>query len=213
LGFVFAVASPSTTTHDKQKKRPQRPQGDYDMPPLADSDTEKKTAPTKYDNNLRIRNWKIRPTITDKRIARNLLRGQPDYKAVMNAGYAESTARANATEIINRPGVQTALAQALEAATMKAKNKPLKEAVSETMVAGLDATKVTKQGVTVTDFTERRRSAETVATFAGMRPASQLDVAPGESYHDRILRLNASMGRVGMVIDSYADEDAEETDK
>jgi hypothetical protein len=132
---------------------------------------------------------KIRPTITEIRIAENLLKpGVHQYEACRAAGYSDSTSYTRSTEIINRPGVQTALAEALERAAKKQGKDNLKDHVAETMVAGMDATKKAHDGTVITDFTERRKSAETVATFAGMRPAAQLEIQD-ESYHDRILRL------------------------
>ena len=55
-----------------------------------------------------------------------------------------------------------------------------KDKVAETMVKGMDATKEPRAWDTVTDFTERRKAAETVANYAGWKPASQVDVT-GES--------------------------------
>jgi len=147
---------------------------------------------------------KDRPTITQIRIAEKLLQpGVTQYEACRSEGYSASTAMTRSTAIINQPGVQTALAEALEKATQKKFKAGMKDTVADTMVAGMGAMKVTKQGKEVTDFTERRKSAETVATFAGMRPAATLEVSPGESYHERIVRLNSEV----TSINPYAEEE------
>ena len=140
---------------------------------------------------------KVRPSVTEIRVAQNLLiPGTTQHHACRAAGYSDSYARTHSTEIVNRPGVQTALQEALERA-MKDKNngKGLKDGIAETLVTGmLTAEKKAKDGTMQTDYTERRKSAESVATFAGFRPATQVDLSPGESYHERILRLNADLG-------------------
>lgn len=142
-----------------------------------------------------VKTW---PTLSEIAIAKNLLSGATQTEACQAAGYALSTSLSRSTEIVNRPGVQTALREALEMAA----KRNLKLAVAETMVAGLDATKRNHAGDLDPDYAERRKSAETVAVFAGYKPAEQLDVT-GESYHDRIVRLHSERGET--VIDSDDD--------
>lgn len=136
---------------------------------------------------------KVRPSVTEIRIAKELLKGSYQYEACRAAGYSATTAYKGSTQIVNRPGVQTALQEALaRAVEKKANGKGLHDGIAETLVEGmLAATKQGKDGATLTDYTERRKSAESVATFAGFRPATQVDLAPGESYAERIMRLNA----------------------
>jgi phage terminase small subunit len=51
----------------------------------------------------------VKRKIQDKLIARALLKGAKKGKAVQAGGYAKSTARSKATEIVARPGVQEEL--------------------------------------------------------------------------------------------------------
>jgi hypothetical protein len=85
------------TTRENEEKKEDLPQNR--------SDPEK----TVCDKML-----KIRPTIAELEIAQNLLAGATQHHACRAAGYADKTARYHSTEIVNRPGVQTALAEALE---------------------------------------------------------------------------------------------------
>ncbi|HUL00260.1 MAG TPA: hypothetical protein VLX29_05320 [Nitrospirota bacterium] len=78
---------------------------------------------------------KIRPTLAEIAIAKSLLKGATQAAACRAAGYAPTTSYYHSTEIINRPGVQIALAEGLKRAG------GTKEKIARTMVAGMDATK------------------------------------------------------------------------
>ena len=168
------------------------------LPPRSTASAPDPLAPTptviiEAAENQRNEIEKVRPTVTEIRIAKELLNGSYQYEACRAAGYSATTAYKGSTQIVNRPGVQTALQEALERAVKnKASGKDLKDGIAETLVTGmLNADKKAKDGSVVTDYTERRKSAESIATLAGFRPAATLELSPGESYAERIMRLNA----------------------
>ena len=146
-------------------------------------------------------NKSVKPSPTDRVLAKHLMEGSTRGEAMLAAGFLPSVAKSK-TKRCDAPGVQTALAEALEKAGGS------KSRIADVLVAGLDATKVisavviasdgegmkdagsmTKDFVEIPDFQERRKAAMDISELAGWKPKGQLEVSAGESYHERIARL------------------------
>lgn len=178
---------------------------------------KKKTA-----KQLRLKgiNPKVRPTKRDVAIAEGLAAGMKKGEALVAAGFAPATARANSAEIIGRPGVRAALAMALDRADVGVDRvaQALNEGLAATKVISanllmvaegdelpevIDATQddATKQRafIRVEDFSVRHKYLETSCKLLDLFPATGQqqggpDLPPDEEL-DMIKKAEAAVGQ------------------
>lgn len=105
-----------------------------------------------------------------------LLDGKSYTDACRIAGYAESTARARAGEICERPRVQSAIAQALAHAGLSP------DVLVELLKSGLTASDIDGP-----DWSARHKFLETALRLGGHNPSRETSFE--ESYEERILKM------------------------
>ena len=79
---------------------------------------------------------KIKPTEQDIKIAAGLAAGKKKNEALTDAGVSPENARSNSAELLGRPGVRAALAEALDKASVNI------DRVAQALNEGLSATKI-----------------------------------------------------------------------
>lgn len=118
----------------------------------------------------------VRPTTEDIKIAEGLAEGKKKIEALTEAGISESNARSNSSELCSRPGVLTALNEALNKAHVGV------DRIAQKINEGLEATRpvVIKTAMkTVPDFAVRHQYVRTASELLDLFPDKKFELPEG----------------------------------
>jgi phage terminase small subunit len=110
---------------------------------------------------------KQKPTLKQRRLARNMVAGMPVRQAALKAGYAESTATTRIYDIVKGPNFQTHLQKIMEKAGLS------DERLLEDLQACMEAVKTDSNGGLAPDYKTRLDALKLAFKLKGSFPSEK----------------------------------------